>query len=77
ASVTAALSRLGTAAARWMVAATVALTITLTQVPALARALGLAPLHLDDWAMAVTGSVAAAAVVWVWQAASSTTGKPR
>jgi Ca2+-transporting ATPase len=77
ASVTAALSRLGTAAARRIVAATIIVTITLTQVPPLARALGLAPLHLDDWAIAVTGSVVAGAAVWVWQAVGGTTGKPR
>lgn len=58
--VTAGLSRLRTWAARVIVGGTVALSVVLIQVPALARLLHLTPLHLDDWAMAGAGALAAA-----------------
>ncbi|MEZ4398464.1 MAG: cation-transporting P-type ATPase [Kofleriaceae bacterium] len=73
ATITGFLSRLATAAARWLVAATVASTVALIQVPALARALHLSPLHLDDWGLAVAGAVgaigvpAAAVAWWPWR----------
>ncbi len=57
--VTAGLSRLRIWAARVVVGGTVALSVTLIQVPALARLLHLAPLHIDDWAMASAGALAA------------------
>jgi Ca2+-transporting ATPase len=43
-----------------IVGGTVALSVTLIQVPASARLLHLTPLHLDDWAMAGAGALAAA-----------------
>jgi len=58
--VTAGLSRLRTRAARVIVGGTVALSVILIQVPAPARLLHLTPLHLDDWAMAGAGALAAA-----------------
>lgn len=67
ASLTAALGRLGTPAGRIVIVLTVATSIILTQVPALAAALDLEPLHVDDWALATAASLAAAAVVWVSQ----------
>ena len=60
AAVTAGLSRLRTAVARMVVSSTTALSVALIQVPALARLLHLTPLHLDDWALAVAGALAAA-----------------
>jgi hypothetical protein len=50
ATLTAALSRFRTTASRLIMAGTVGLTLVLTQVPSLARALHLEPLHADDWA---------------------------
>jgi len=55
--ITAALSRLRTTASRVIVVGTIALSITLTQIPSLAGALHLVPLHADDWAIAAIGSV--------------------
>lgn len=54
--VTAALSRLRTTASRVIVAATIGLSLVLTQVRPLATALHLEPLHADDWAIAGIGS---------------------
>lgn len=57
ATLTAALSRLRTTASQVIVAGTIALSVLLMQVPSLARALHLAPLHNDDWAIAAIGSL--------------------
>ena len=54
---TAALSRLRTTASRVIVAATIGLSLVLTQVQPLATALHLEPLHADDWAIAGIGSL--------------------
>jgi Ca2+-transporting ATPase len=54
---TAALSRLRTTASRMIVAATIGLSLVLTQVQPLATALHLEPLHLDDWVIAAIGSL--------------------
>jgi Ca2+-transporting ATPase len=59
AGITVNLSRLRTGAARVMVAGTVALSVLLVQVPAVAGLLHLAPLHLDDWMLAIGGGVLA------------------
>jgi Ca2+-transporting ATPase len=59
---TAALSRLRTAAGRWMTGGTVALTAVLVQVPALASYLHLRPLHADDWMAVGAGSLLAVLV---------------
>jgi Ca2+-transporting ATPase len=69
ASITTALGRLRTRAGRVVVVLTVAMSVILTQIPALAAALDLEPLHADDWALATAASLAAAAVVWVSQRA--------
>jgi Ca2+-transporting ATPase len=58
-SLTAALSRLRTRAAWLVSAATVASAIVLVQTPTLAHVLHLAPLHLEDWALAVAGALLA------------------
>ena len=62
AAVTAGLSRLRSWAARVIGGGTVALSVVLIQVPAPARLLHLTPLHLDDWAMAGAGALAATLV---------------
>jgi Ca2+-transporting ATPase len=57
ATLTAALSRFRTTASRVIVAGTIGLSLALTQVPSLASALHLEPLHADDWAIAGIGSL--------------------
>ena len=57
ATLTAALSRFRTTASRVIVAGTIGLSLVLTQVPSLASALHLEPLHADDWAIAGIGSL--------------------
>jgi Ca2+-transporting ATPase len=57
ATLTAALSRFRTTASRVIVAGSIGLSLVLTQVPSLASALHLEPLHLDDWAIAAMGSL--------------------
>ncbi|MEQ1731206.1 MAG: HAD-IC family P-type ATPase, partial [Vicinamibacterales bacterium] len=57
ATLTAALSRLRTTASRVIVAATIGLSVVLTQVPSLASPIHLEPLHTDDWAIAGIGSL--------------------
>ena len=57
ATLTAALSRLRTTASRVIVTGTIGLSLVLTQVPSLASALHLEPLHIDDWAIAAIGSL--------------------
>jgi Ca2+-transporting ATPase len=54
-STTAALSRLRTAAARVVVAASLAVSLVLVQTPWLASLLHLKPLHIDDWLLAIAG----------------------
>jgi len=75
AAITAVLARLGTAAARWMVALTVASTVALVQIPALARLAHLSPLHLDDWGLATAGALAAIAIPTAIKAAIDRRGK--
>jgi len=55
AALTAILSGLRTATARWITAATIGVSTALIQVPAFAERLHLQPLHGSDWAMAVGG----------------------
>ena len=57
ATLTAALSRCRTPMSQVIVAATIGLSLVLTQVRPLAGALHLEPLHLDDWAIAGAGSL--------------------
>ncbi len=59
AALTALLSGLRTRLARVVVAGTIAVSVLLIQTPGLARLLHLAPLHLDDWALALAGSLLA------------------
>jgi Ca2+-transporting ATPase len=59
AALTAILSGLRTATSRAVVAGTLALALLLVQVPALAAWLHLTPLHVDDWLLAVAGSLGA------------------
>jgi hypothetical protein len=61
AAVTAGLTRLRTRVSRVVAGATMAVSIVVTQTPVLARALHLAPLHGDDWGLAI----AAAATVGI------------
>jgi Ca2+-transporting ATPase len=61
AALTAELSGLRTRTARAVAAVTLLSAVALIQVPALAAALHLEPLHLVDWAVAVGGSLGAAA----------------
>jgi P-type Ca2+ transporter type 2C len=70
---TAVLSRLRTAAARWMTGGTIALTAVLVQVPAFASRLHLAPLHVDDWGAVATGSLLAVAVPFALDALAGRT----
>ena len=57
AALIAGLSRLRTATARWITAGTVALTVLLVQTPRLASLLHMAPLHADDWLLALLSSL--------------------
>jgi Ca2+-transporting ATPase len=57
AALTVVLSGLATPAARYVALATTVLSVALIEIPAAASALHLVPLHLADWALAVTGSV--------------------
>ena len=52
ATLTATLSRFRSTASRVIVASSIGLSLVLTQVPFLAGALPLEPLHADDWAIA-------------------------
>jgi Ca2+-transporting ATPase len=65
AGITAQLTRLRGAAARLAAGATLALAFVLVQVPWLARLLHLAPLHADDWLLAIGGGLLAAALMSV------------
>ena len=69
AAITAALTRLRTKMARFMVAASVALAVLLVQIAPIADRLHVRPLHLDDWAVAMVGALACVlAPMAVWQA---------
>ena len=57
AGITAELSRLRSAAARWIVLLTLLLSVLLVQTPVLAELLHLQPLHLEDWLLAVSGGL--------------------
>ncbi|MEO8603790.1 MAG: cation-transporting P-type ATPase, partial [bacterium] len=57
AALTAALSQLRTRGARGLAAATVGLSLGLIQIPDLSRLLHMAPLHADDWGMAVAAAM--------------------
>jgi Ca2+-transporting ATPase len=70
AAITAALTRLRVRAARIVVGATLGLSALLVQIPRIAASLHLAPLHLDDWALALGGG---ALVVLVITAAGAPT----
>ena len=62
AGITVALSGLRGRMARVLVAATLLSSVALVQVPWLASLLHLAPLHADDWLIAIGGGLAAAAI---------------
>lgn len=62
ASMTIALSRLRTRAARWLTVATVLSAVVLVQIAPLASALHMSPLHLDDWLLAAAGATATVGV---------------
>jgi Ca2+-transporting ATPase len=64
AGITAALSRLRGRTALQMVGLTLLLAVVLVQVPWLAAALHLQPLHLDDWLLALGGALAVALIPW-------------
>lgn len=59
AALTAVLSGLRTATARWMTGGTLLTSLLLVQLPASAALLQLQPLHVDDWASALGGGAAA------------------
>lgn len=60
AAITAVLSRLRSRMAWGIVVATLGLSLTLVQTPVLAELLHLAPLHFDDWLLAIAGGLVAA-----------------
>jgi P-type Ca2+ transporter type 2C len=59
AALAATLSRLRTRASQVVSAATVALSLVVIQTPSLAALVHVDPLHLDDWAIAIVGALAA------------------
>jgi hypothetical protein len=59
ATIAAVLTRLRTRVSRVIVGGTIALSVLLVQTPALAARLHVEPLHLDDWAVAIVGGLAA------------------
>jgi Ca2+-transporting ATPase len=65
AALTAVLSRLAGMGARLCVLGTLVGSVVLLGVPALAPRLHVAPLHLDDWALAAGGAALAAALAWL------------
>jgi Ca2+-transporting ATPase len=71
ATLTAALSRFRTTMSRVVVAATIALSLVLTQVRPLAAALHLESLHADDWAIAGGGSLLVGALPLLYEYARS------
>ena len=62
AAIAAVLTGLRTPIARFIAGATVATAVLLLQTPGLAARLHVEPLHLDDWALAVSGSLFAVCV---------------
>lgn len=76
ATLTAALSRFRTTASRVIVAGTIGLSLVLTQVPSLASALHLEPLHADDWAIAGIGSLLVGALPLLFDYARSIRRRP-
>jgi len=77
AGVTAALSGLRGRMARLLVALTLLSSLALVQVPWLAKGLHLAPLHLDDWLIAVGGGLLAALIPLARRSMRSTAGHSR
>jgi Ca2+-transporting ATPase len=77
ASTTAVLSRLGTRAARVIVAASLASTVLLVQTPGLAALLHLTPLHLDDWLLAIASGAAIVPLLLAVDRRRSATLNPR
>ncbi|MEQ1869471.1 MAG: HAD-IC family P-type ATPase, partial [Vicinamibacterales bacterium] len=71
ATLTAALSRFRTTMSRVVVAATIVLSLVLTQVRPLAAALHLESLHADDWAIAGGGSLLVGALPLLYEYARS------
>jgi Ca2+-transporting ATPase len=76
AAITIVLSRLRTPMSRIIVGATVALGLVLIEVEPLARRLNLAPLHADDWMLAVGANVLVGAALLAGELWSSP-GRPR
>jgi Ca2+-transporting ATPase len=68
-TITAILSRLRTAVARTVAAASVASTVVFLQVPPLAALLHVAPLHASDWAIATVGGLLSGAIatLFTWR----------
>jgi Ca2+-transporting ATPase len=56
------LSRLHSRAAKFLCGASLAMVVTLVQIPSLAAWVHLKPLHLDDWAIAIAGGALVATV---------------
>lgn len=63
AGITAALSRMRTRATWYIITITVSLSLLLVQTPVLSEFLHLAPLHIDDWLLAIAGGIITAAFV--------------
>ena len=66
--ITAVLSRMHSSAAWYIVSLTIGLSCLLVQIPALAGFLHLAPLHVDDWLLAVASGMIAAALTLLGRA---------
>ncbi|MBK7492767.1 MAG: cation-transporting P-type ATPase [Nitrosomonas sp.] len=66
--ITAVLSRMHSRAAWYIVSLTIGLSCLLVQIPALAGFLHLAPLHVDDWLLAVASGMIAAALTLLGRA---------
>jgi Ca2+-transporting ATPase len=62
AGITASLTRLRGPAARAVVFSALVLAVVLVQTPGVARLLHLAPLHADDWILALAGGLAASLI---------------
>jgi len=77
ANLTSVLSGLRTPAARWISAGTLALTLLLVQVPPIAQRLHVAPLHRDDWAIAIgTALLACLPVLFEFRRRRVSTARP-
>ncbi|MBX9916658.1 MAG: cation-translocating P-type ATPase, partial [Nitrosomonas sp.] len=66
--ITAVLSRMHSRAAWYIVSLTIGLSYLLVQIPALAGFLHLAPLHVDDWLLAIASGMIAAALTLLGRA---------